>query len=302
MPIRFEERNCNFCGSSRRAFAFSYRKGKFTLVRCNDCGFYYLFPMPVLDEAAVDHTYGDQSTYSFTPVFKNDVLDPAVRRQLEMDFRHVLRFKSAGKLLEVGCCEGDALLFAGKLGFQCQGVEFTPRFAGYCRDTLKLNVAQGSLTDQHLPSDSFDVVMYRMVLEHTPWPHEELQEARRILKPDGILFLSIPNDGGLETRLQRRWNLIRERFRWTRDADESDPYWTPHHPVGFSKRSIDFICRRLGFRIEYLRTYSNPRNHSTIGLRVMDFYHAFLQGNKFRIILRKIAGPRRKRPKSNQRS
>lgn len=44
-----------------------------------------------------------------------------------------------------------------------------------------------------LPGAYFDVVTMNDVLEHIPWPEPALATARRILKPDGKLVLSLPN-------------------------------------------------------------------------------------------------------------
>lgn len=287
MPLKFKERCCDLCDSDDKEFAFSYRKGKFKLFRCLNCGFYYLNPMPIIDKRAIEHTYGAQSTYSFNPVIKREVVDPVIRMRLSIEFNCLTEYIKTGRLLEVGCGEGDALIYAKELGFSAMGIEFTPRYAKYCKDVLNLDVSQGTLVEQQFEENSFDVIMYLMVLEHTPSPRTEVDEIKRILKPGGLLYLNIPNDGGLEVRLERRWNLLRQRLGWKRDLDESDPYWTPHHLVGFSKKSIEFLAHEFGFEIEHIRSYSSPEHHAPITMKLLWPYHRLLLGSKLRVVLRR---------------
>lgn len=70
------------------------------------------------------------------------------------------------------------------------------------------------------PDDSFDVVYSSHVLEHFSVPQMEflLNEAHRILKPNGILRIVVPN---LE-------NICREYLR-VLDLPESDPSKSAHH-------------------------------------------------------------------------
>jgi SAM-dependent methyltransferase len=43
------------------------------------------------------------------------------------------------------------------------------------------------------PDDFFDVVYAIEVLEHTPRPYDFIKEAKRVMKPSGVLILSVPN-------------------------------------------------------------------------------------------------------------
>jgi SAM-dependent methyltransferase len=47
----------------------------------------------------------------------------------------------------------------------------------------------GSATELPFPDDSFDAVWTIDVLEHVPQPEKALSEIRRVLRPDGYLFL-----------------------------------------------------------------------------------------------------------------
>jgi len=51
-------------------------------------------------------------------------------------------------------------------------------------------VAHGMVEDGHFESDFFDVIRLSNVDEHLPQPKETFREIQRILKPQGIVYLT----------------------------------------------------------------------------------------------------------------
>ena len=46
--------------------------------------------------------------------------------------------------------------------------------------------------DLKFPSNSFDIVVCRAVLEHVPWPQKAVDELYRVLVPGGYVFVTLP--------------------------------------------------------------------------------------------------------------
>lgn len=100
------------------------------------------------------------------------------------------------------------------------------RLAGYDVRFLK-----GELAALALPAASFDRIICTEVLEHTPDPEAILEEIARLLKPDGVAVITVPNDP-LILRLKAvvRYSpvgwLMRGRIEWGGDRYHLHR-WTP---------------------------------------------------------------------------
>jgi 2-polyprenyl-3-methyl-5-hydroxy-6-metoxy-1,4-benzoquinol methylase len=93
-------------------------------------------------------------------------------------------------MLEVGCGRGDFLRLARAAGFSVAGCDF---FGGQKPVDTTLMLYDGTLTQAKLRDNSYDIVVIRNVLEHLFDPNIDLQEIRRILKPNGYVYVKVPN-------------------------------------------------------------------------------------------------------------
>jgi SAM-dependent methyltransferase len=105
------------------------------------------------------------------------------------------------RVLDLGCRDG-ALTSAYLEGNQVVGVDID-RAALARAEQLGIETAWADL-DQPLPfaDECFDVVVLAEVLEHLRFPEQVLQEARRVLRPGGVLVGSVPNNYRLKSRLR----------------------------------------------------------------------------------------------------
>jgi 2-polyprenyl-3-methyl-5-hydroxy-6-metoxy-1,4-benzoquinol methylase len=106
--------------------------------------------------------------------------------------------QAAGALLDVGCGAGAfaATLRTARAGRQLEiwGVELSPEAAARARATIDhVLVGDAHACLRELPDARFDCVVMNDVLEHLVEPALLLHEARRVLRPDGVLVASLPN-------------------------------------------------------------------------------------------------------------
>jgi len=148
---------------------------------------------------------------------------------------HLLqRFKSKGRLMDVGTGFGFFLSEMKKRGWEVTGVEISQRGLNYARDRLAVNVYPGPLEKAGLPEEHFDAVTAFYVVEHLPDPITFLKECHRILKPGGLLLLRYPHTTPIK-------NLLRLL------GIENRLYDLPAHLSDFSPETLQRLLERAGF-------------------------------------------------------
>ena len=111
--------------------------------------------------------------------------------------------------------------------------------------SLGLEVHHGQVTDAKFPDRFFDVIRLHHVLEHLTEPNETLREIARILKPDGVVTITVPN-----TRSLNFW-LFQENW-YGLDA--------PRHVISYCPEALGLLCDATGFAIAGIRFRSGAFN------------------------------------------
>jgi 2-polyprenyl-3-methyl-5-hydroxy-6-metoxy-1,4-benzoquinol methylase len=150
-----------------------------------------------------------------------------------------LKADERGRLLDVGCGNGQFLAQMQKLGWEVMGVELDPEAVRIAEERFGLRVFQGTLEEARLPDGSFDTVTMNHVIEHVPNPIGLLAECRRILRPGGKLVVVTPNIESLGHR------LFREAWRGLE---------VPRHLYIFSPRALQECAERAGLKVLKLWT------------------------------------------------
>ncbi|GGZ47860.1 methyltransferase type 12 [Streptomyces subrutilus] len=206
-------RLCPWCGSDRIAGhlrttdLFQHKPGTFVLDRCHDCG--HLFQNPRLNERGLAFYYRDfydgLGEERLGGVFGGRT---AAYRSRARSVRPHLG--GAAEWLDVGTghghfCEGaravlPAVAFDGL--DRSDGAELAER-AGRVRRGHR-----GSFPDlaARLPG-SYDVVSMFHYLEHCADPLREVEAARAVLRPGGLLVIDVPDPESRFARLLGRWWL-----------------------------------------------------------------------------------------------
>lgn len=191
---------CNYCNSSSSEllyritdFYLNKKDISYLLVKCSNCGLIYQNPRPTQEEIGKAYP----STYE---AFKSDqkqswLETKAYQYGLEKRCKAITSIKrNPGRLLDIGCSTGlflDAM--QSKHGWESYGVEINEYPARIAREKYHLNIFQGNLEQASYPPAFFDAVTLWDVLEHLPDPTSTLQEVKRIIKPEGVLVVRVPN-------------------------------------------------------------------------------------------------------------
>lgn len=207
---------CPLCGDSAAGVLCEFPE--FTWVTCN-CGLIYK-----RDESVPEVQY--QEEYFGTPEGRRRQYDERTRRRIRKSrsqILDVLNHTPSGPLLDVGCSLGYTLQAASDLGLPATGVDISEHAVKVCREK---GFAAEIGTFQELPfaDGSFQIVIMKHVLEHTPRPREALREIRRVLRSGGGVFIAVPHGGYLKARLNPTG------YRWFRPdlrGGEHYVYYTP---------------------------------------------------------------------------
>ena len=99
------------------------------------------------------------------------------------------------KILDVGCGEGEFLEICQKAGTECFGVDISNYALKKAKGKVKGKLASVNVETEKLPypDEYFDTITSFDLLEHLRNPGFLFRELKRVLKKDGLLFLTTPN-------------------------------------------------------------------------------------------------------------
>ena len=260
---------CPLCNSPGK-FSFQgrdllYNKAEtYRYTQCNHCRAVYQDPMPTPAEISgfypddyrvyrkirrlKRHRYAELAVlrhkYNYTHLnvpWLFRLLAPVLAGFMHRDN---VRFVPNGKALDIGCGNGKFIHMMNSLGWQSEGVEFSPLAVDVCREA-GLKVFQGDVQAAAFEDNTFDLVSARHVIEHVPNPENFVREIARILKKGGQLLIQTPNSEALG----RQW---------------FGTYWyandVPRHLVLFCPANLRMLTERHGLRLVAEKTFTIPKN------------------------------------------
>lgn len=121
-----------------------------------------------------------------------------------------------GSLLDVGCGEGFVLRHYAESGWSVTGLDFSLAGIERMNPEYRQHVEQGDVFDllnKKIESkERYDIVWLGNVLEHVLDPIELLYSLRKLVKPDGVLLVTVPNDGNIYHEYLYQNQQIPERW------------------------------------------------------------------------------------------
>ncbi|MBI2333040.1 MAG: class I SAM-dependent methyltransferase [Chloroflexi bacterium] len=115
-----------------------------------------------------------------------------------------------GLILEAGCGTAQLVVALNAMGYDCLGLDYAVRTLGKVQQvTGPLRLVSGDLTALGFSNEAFDAIISIGVVEHRrEGPEPFLYEKYRILKPGGLLLISVPYFNPL-----RRWRASRGAYQ-----------------------------------------------------------------------------------------
>jgi len=176
---------CDIC--SRNGAEPIFEENGHSLVRCNHCGHFFVFPLPIetisgfaLDEPPPPAIH-KENELSRLPIFDEYVSE-------------VKKYVNGGRWLDLVCGCGTLLATAKSHGFDAVGTEIDTRRLNYCQ-AAGLAVFGEEITSVRFEPESFDVISLVNLFSHLRSPSDTFEAMTRILKSGGVILIATSECG-----------------------------------------------------------------------------------------------------------
>ncbi len=191
------------------------------------------FPQPKPSELGVFYESNDyiSHTDSKKTLFEKAyqyVRNIAIKNKIKLINTH---HENQGNLLDIGCGTGDFLVSAQANGWEVTGIEPSEN-AKKIATSKSINVFSNT---KNIQQNRFDVITMWHVLEHIPNLEQQIAELKKLLKPDGTIFIAVPNYKSYDAKHYGRF--------WA-------AFDVPRHLWHFSKTSIKVLFEKHKMKIK----------------------------------------------------
>jgi SAM-dependent methyltransferase len=197
------------CNSTERELLYEQRfedfqAGSITngydVVGCLACGTCFASGLP--DEERFSEYYGQSSKYDLSAEGAEVSSFDVERYRAEAEFISTNVTDRDGPILDIGTATGELLVALRDLGFTTLcGVEPSPEAARRARDDYGLDVRTGDAGAAGMWDHGFAVICFVAVLEHLVDPVPALRDLTGLLRPDGALYLLVPDAARFDDHL-----------------------------------------------------------------------------------------------------
>ncbi len=243
--MRIHYNKCPVCGSNDIALYtdckdFQVSGEVFSIFRCSVCLTEFTQDAP--DENEVAKYYVSETYLPHSDKAKNFIARVyyAVRQlMLRRKHRLVKRItgKRRGRILDYGCGMGHFASVMKKKGWEIAGIEINEEARNYAAKYSGIEVftpeSAGLFT-----KGSFDCITFWHVLEHIYRLRETLVKIKKLLSPDGIAIIALPNNMSFDSLNYRNY--------WA-------AYDVPRHLWHFNPVSFSYIAALTGFEIKGIK-------------------------------------------------
>jgi 2-polyprenyl-3-methyl-5-hydroxy-6-metoxy-1,4-benzoquinol methylase len=214
------------------------------IYECGRCGLRFRKP-PSRDE--IEAYYGASYHDKMVGGEQDQHRESVHRLENEDRIQYLRRFRSGGKVLDIGCSVGH---FASQLraaGFDAHGSDISAYACGKAAETLGADRVFAGPVESFAErlEQTLDVVTMMDVIEHFGDVNGPLTAIRRILKPGGILFLRTPTLSSPFHRVAE-WS---HKLSGGRYKDAMLKLYHAEHLFFFDEKSIRALLESLGYEV-----------------------------------------------------
>ena len=228
---------CNVC-KKNLGFKndFSNIKDNYSYITCLNCSAGILNPFP--ESEIFQEKYDTEEYYDkLSEKEKNKFYDWFLNLRIyEMFWVFVTNLNlEKGKILDVGCGNGEFLSELKKEGFEVYATDYSKIALERTRkrtNSPEENFYKGDFSKIQF-NESFKMISFWHVLEHVNDPCSYINKAYSLLENDGVIVGEVPNYKSLMLF------LFNKKYNWI---------MIPEHIIYYSPKSLEIILNSAGFK------------------------------------------------------
>lgn len=190
--------HCPICNSTDHslfieAIDHNVSGDKFKIVECNQCNFRFTNPIPT--EETIGEYYKSENYISHSSTNKGFInkVYHIIRNKAIKDKEKLSLKNSNGKsILDIGCGTGDFLNYCKLQNWKTLGLEPDESARKLAINKNNLEVKDTSEL-YNLEENTFDTITMWHVLEHVYNLNKDIEQYKKVLKPNGTLIIAVPN-------------------------------------------------------------------------------------------------------------
>lgn len=231
--------NCPICNSSQfipflSCIDNTVSREIFNIVKCEQCSFKFTNPRP--EEENLGKYYKSENYVSHSNTnkgFINSTYQSVRKYTLLKKLQLISKFYKTGNILDIGCGTGEFLNTCKNAKWKTLGIEPDMDARTMAIKNYSLDVRPESEIDQ-LPDSSFDIITMWHVLEHVPKLNQRVEDLKRLIKPNGIIIIAVPNSNSLDAKIYKE--------NWA-------AYDVPRHLYHFNPNDINLLFKNHGMKM-----------------------------------------------------
>lgn len=225
--------------------------------QCFSCHSIYQYPIPDINTIKAYYESYKKIKFKMNPGYLSEKNFSQYKQIMEINFADLQINKSfffKKKILDVGCANGDFLLFLKEKNIQGSGIDISHDLVKNAQER-GLDVKAERLENVQ---KKFEIVTCWDVIEHIPYPVEFICNLERILLDGGFLLLSTPVVGLVTKFFGKNWRFLM--------PDE--------HLFLFTKKCLFQVLENNGFKILKLIRFGSGFTSGMIINPLRQFFNA----------------------------
>ncbi len=195
----------------------------FSIQKCPFCGFAFTENPPSPDEIGAYYQAEEYLSHATSRKGLIPLLYHLARKEMIRYKRKLIEKQSGltkGQLLDIGCGTGQFLHSLQEKGWQVLGIEPDPGAREYASRHFSLQVKNRQSLEE-LPEEGkkFDVITLWHSLEHIHDLKGTVQQIKKLLRPQGLLVVALPNrtsyDASLYGKDWAAWDVPRHLWHFS---------------------------------------------------------------------------------------